>query len=211
MKPNIFEMLPFMKFSLSPTGAHRALPISGIQWLPLKMMRRRWRERGRKQQLTWRITQILLNTNFGPKFLTNRTQSGRRSPSCRQGLNHILSWLLTKQQQLIMTWNWKIQLDRIKFYWGGGILVLTQEIPFLVVETYARGCRWRWTGGEASAGQASLHTATLPHYCYTVQHNRQASLRTATQCTAVEHTALAHFHTTQRTKQASMHTALQQV
>ena len=50
-----------------------------------------------------------------------------------------------------------------------------------MVETYARGCRWRWTGGEASAGQASLHTATLPHYCYTVQHNRQASLHTATQ------------------------------
>ena len=52
---------------------------------------------------------------------------------------------------------------------------------------------------------------TLLHYCYTVQHNRQASLRTATQCTAVEHTALAHFHTIQRTRQASMHTALQQV
>ena len=46
---------------------------------------------------------------------------------------------------------------------------------------------------------------------YNTTDRRPYALLHSSHCSTVEHTALAHFHTMQRTRQASMHAALQQV
>ena len=199
-----------MKFSLSPTGAHRALPISGIQWLPLKMMRRRWRGGERGEKAATHLTnhpnsfKHKFRTKISHKSDTKRTTVTLLPPRFKSLLELAFDQTTatyydlelkdsTGQNKVLSRWRY-FSIDTRNTLFGGWNLCKGVSLALN-----------RWWGVCRAGVLTHCYTATL------LLHSTTQQTGVLTHCSTVQHTALAHFHTMQRTRQASMHTALQQV